>query len=207
VLVAALATITEQAFQEAVSRNFQDHAWRLRWRKQLADYIAWQRQREQDGWFWHAGEKTVEREHELGGDRSITLHGRIDRIDEGRDAEGNPSQSLLDYKSRALKSLRDQAQDPDDVQLAFYTLLVGTHVSEAAYVALDGDELGAASVDEPEDRAGALHDVITESFNAMHAGAALPAQGTVGVCAYCEMRGVCRKEWVDEVAQESIDER
>ncbi|GAA5161291.1 PD-(D/E)XK nuclease family protein [Viridibacterium curvum] len=203
-LADALSAITEEAFAEAVARNFQDHAWRLRWRRQLADYIAWQRQREADGWHWQSGEVDLRREHELGAERTLTLQGRIDRIDNGKDAEGDSALGLLDYKSRALTSLRTQVKDPDDIQLAFYTLLVGQHVQEAAYVALDGDTLGAVAIDEPEERAGALHDVITESFNALLDGAAMPAQGTAGACAYCEMRGVCRKEWMDE---ELVDER
>ncbi|MEC5387968.1 PD-(D/E)XK nuclease family protein [Uliginosibacterium sp. H3] len=203
-LIAALDSITEQAFAEAVTRNFQDHAWRLRWHKQLADYIAWQRQREVEGWRWQAGEVTLSLEHELGAGRTLTLQGRIDRIDNGRDADGDTALGLLDYKSRGLASLRTQAKDPDDIQLAFYTLLAGQHVQEAAYVALDGDTLAAVAIDKPEARAGALHDVITESFNALLDGAAMRAQGTASACAYCEMRGVCRKEWVTvDVAEES----
>ena len=192
VLIASLEAITEEAFAEAIARNFQDHAWRLRWRAQLADYLAWQRQREAEGWFWQDGELEVSREHELGAGRTLRLHGRIDRVD----ASGDGQQALLDYKSRGLKPLRDQVKDPDDVQLAFYTLLQGTRIAEAAYVALDGEELGIAPLSEPEERAAALQDCITESFNALHDRAGMPAQGTASACAYCEMRGVCRKEWV-----------
>ncbi|MDB5801989.1 MAG: Inactivated superfamily helicase [Rhodocyclales bacterium] len=195
VLIASLEAITEEAFAEAVARNFQDHAWRLRWRAQLEDYLAWQRQRESKGWSWQAGELEAAREHELGAGRSLYLSGRIDRVDTGRDAEGEPAQALLDYKSRGLKPLRDQVRDPDDVQLAFYTLLQGTHVAEAAYVALDGNELGTAALTGPEERAAALQDIITESFNAMHEGAGMPAHGTDTACAYCEMHGLCRKGW------------
>ncbi|MEC5396249.1 PD-(D/E)XK nuclease family protein [Uliginosibacterium sp. H1] len=194
-LLAALDAISEAAFRDAVQRNFQDHAWRLRWRGQLADYLAWQRSREAEGWHWRAGEKVMAQEHELGANRSLTLQGRIDRVDEGAGEHGDGNLALLDYKSRALKSLRDQVADMDDVQLAFYTLLAGTHVGSAAYVALDGHELGTAELDAPEDRAGQLHDVITRSFNAMYDGAALPAQGTERACAWCEMRGLCRKGW------------
>ncbi|MDQ8022750.1 MAG: PD-(D/E)XK nuclease family protein [Moraxellaceae bacterium] len=195
-LLAALDAISETAFGDAVGRNFQDHAWRLRWRQQLADYLAWQRGRELDGWRWRAGEKVLTQEHELGANRSLLLQGRIDRMDEGRSDAGAGTLALLDYKSRALKPLRDQVADTDDVQLAFYALLAGTHVASAAYVALDGEELGIAELAEPEERAGQLHDVITRSFNAMYDGAALPAQGTERACAWCEMRGLCRKEWV-----------
>ncbi len=91
VLIASLEALTEEAFAEAVARNFQDHAWRLRWRAQLEDYLAWQRQREAQGWSWQAGELDAAREHELGAGRTLHLFGRIDRVDTGRDAEGNAS--------------------------------------------------------------------------------------------------------------------
>lgn len=196
-LLAALTRFTEEAFADAIARNFHDHAWRLRWRAQLADYLGWQREREAAGWHWQAGEVEVTREHELGAGRSLQLMGRIDRIDQGRDGDGMSTQALLDYKSRSLKALRTQVADPDDVQLAFYTLLQGTHVAEAAYVALDGEELGTVAVDAPEARAAALQDCITDSFNAMLDGAPLRAQGTASACAWCEMRGLCRKEWAE----------
>ncbi|NSL54669.1 PD-(D/E)XK nuclease family protein [Uliginosibacterium aquaticum] len=191
-LLAALEGFTEAAFAGVVARNFQDHAWRLRWRGRLADYIAWQRDREKEGWRWQGGEVEERREHEIGPGRSLTLQGRIDRVD----VNAVGQQALLDYKSRAIKPLRDQVQDPDDVQLAFYALLTGQCVAEAAYVALDGDELAAAPLAEPEERAGSLQDLIDVSFNAMLDGARMPAQGTAGACQYCEMRGLCRKEWV-----------
>jgi ATP-dependent helicase/nuclease subunit B len=195
VLIASLESITEDAFADAVARNFQDHAWRLRWRSQLAGYLDWQRQREAKGWAWQAGELPVQREHELGAGRTLLLFGRIDRVDSGRDEQGAPAQALLDYKSRSLDQLKKQIKDPDDVQLAFYTLLQGTRVAEAAYVALDGDELGAVPLADTEGRAAALQDCIDDSFNAMHNGAGLPAQGTETACAYCEMNGLCRKGW------------
>lgn len=191
-LIEALSDITEGVFAEAVARNFQDHAWRLRWRARLAAYVAWQREREVAGWQWQAGELELTREHELPGGRCLELQGRIDRLDV--DAAG--TQALLDYKSRALKPLRDQAQDADDVQLAFYALLQGERVSEAAYVALDGDALGCAPVEDPAARAAALRACIEETFSALLEGAGLPAQGTPTACGRCEMRGLCRQEWV-----------
>lgn len=190
-LLQALASLTEDAFAGAVARNFQDHAWRLRWLRQLPAYLAWQRAREQAGFAWVDGELTLAQAHELGRGRSLRLEGRIDRLDRAPDG----GDALLDYKSRSLSSLRKQAEDPDDVQLAFYALLRGQHVAEAAYVALDGDKIESAPVAEPEARAAALLDCITDSFNAMHEGQPLPAQGTNSACAWCEMRGLCRHEW------------
>jgi ATP-dependent helicase/nuclease subunit B len=195
VLIASLEAISEAAFADAVARNFLDHAWRLRWRSQLAGYLDWQRQREAAGWSWQAGELLVEREHELGAGRNLLLFGRIDRVDAKSDDAGAFVQALLDYKSRSLDQLKKQVKDPDDVQLAFYTLLQGTRIAEAAYVALDGDELGEVPLVDPESRAASLQDCIDDCFNAMHEGTGMPAQGTESACAYCEMHGLCRKGW------------
>ncbi|MBK9616710.1 MAG: PD-(D/E)XK nuclease family protein [Uliginosibacterium sp.] len=190
-LLARLESLTDAAFQEVVTRNFQDHAWRLRWRERLAGYIRWQCEREAAGWRWAAGEEPIERDHELSRGHTLRLHGRIDR----RDSRGDDA-ALLDYKSRNLTALRKQAADPDDVQLAFYALLKGTHIAEAAYVALDDDTVALAAIESPESRAAGLHDCITTSFEAMHAGAGLPANGADRACAWCDMRGLCRKEWM-----------
>ncbi|MDZ7897753.1 MAG: PD-(D/E)XK nuclease family protein [Arcicella sp.] len=103
--------------------------------------------------------------------------------------------ALLDYKSRTISALRKQMKEPDDVQLAFYTLLRGTRIAEAGYVALDDDEVAAAPLADPERRAELLADCITASFDGLHEGAGLLANGTESACRYCEMRGLCRKAW------------
>ena len=36
---------------------------------------------------------------------------------------------------------------------------------------------------------------LRELFNALYRGTALPAQGTGQACAYCEMSGLCRKDY------------
>lgn len=197
-LLTALETLTEAAFASPVARNFQDHAWRLRWLARLPAYIAWQREREVEGWLFAAGEESQQRDFELGNGVLLRLNGRIDRHDET--AEGNTS--LLDYKSRSKTVLKRQALDPDEVQLAFYTLLRGSHVAEAAYVALDDEKIGSIPVSEPELRAELLADCIDHSFVALHQGAGLPAHGSEAACAWCEMRGLCRKEWLDVTGQE-----
>lgn len=194
-LLLALEAITEEAFAEVVARNFQDHAWRLRWRQHLASYISWQREREAQGWRWMEGEVEIQREHELGRQRHLRLQGRIDRSDRRMGAEGEEI-AVLDYKSRSQSALKRQVADPDDTQLAFYALLKGTHIGEAAYVALDDEAVAAVSLDEPEARAEALQECITTSFLAMYAGQGMPAHGAESACAWCEMRGVCRKEWL-----------
>ncbi|WP_018606332.1 PD-(D/E)XK nuclease family protein [Uliginosibacterium gangwonense] len=194
-LLSALETITEEAFAEVVARNFQDHAWRLRWRQHLASYIHWQREREAQGWRWVEGEVDIQREHELGQQRHLRLQGRIDRSDRRTGTDGEET-AVLDYKSRSQSALKRQVADPDDTQLAFYALLKGTRIGEAAYVALDDETVAAVSLDEPESRAEALQDCITMSFVAMYEGQGMPAHGAESACVWCEMRGICRKEWL-----------
>ncbi|KAF7598142.1 MAG: hypothetical protein CGU28_14245 [Candidatus Dactylopiibacterium carminicum] len=192
-LLVALEQFSDDAFAQAVAHNFHDHAWRLRWRARLHDYLAWQLAREAEGFRWQAGELQQQREHELGQRRTLLLNGRIDRVDKAEDG----TDALIDYKSRRLEALNKQAADADDVQLAFYALLRGTHVGQAGYLALDGDKLGLAALSDPEARAAALQECITASFNALYEGAPLPAQGTPSACAYCEMHGLCRKAWAE----------
>jgi ATP-dependent helicase/nuclease subunit B len=36
---------------------------------------------------------------------------------------------------------------------------------------------------------------LREVFDALAAGAPLPAQGVEGACEYCEMRGLCRRNY------------
>lgn len=195
VLLQTLETMTEEAFAAVVERNFQDHAWRLRWRSRLSAYIAWQCEREREGWIWAGGEIERRRDMVLGNGEMLRLKGRIDRMDTASH-EGQKQVALLDYKTRGMASLRNQAQDPDDVQLAFYALLNDMDVAEAGYVALDDQSVGMARIAEPQARAASLEACIRACFEGMHAGQGMTAQGTPGNCAYCEMRGVCRKEWL-----------
>lgn len=190
-LIEALAAISEQAFAPWVERNFLDHAWRVRWLGRLASYVTWQRRREGEGWRVAVQEEVSIRRLHLGDDRQIELQGRIDR----RDVRGR-EHSLLDYKSRGLSALRRQVADPDDAQLAFYALLSEVPPVEAAYVALDDDRLDAVKVDDVEGVAARVLERLQGAFAAMRDGAGMPAHGVDRICAHCEMRGLCREEWL-----------
>ena len=189
VLVAALEDESARVFGPALARNFLEHAWAARWRAQLPSYVAWQKAREAEGWTFAAAEESAWRDFALADGARVTLHGRLDRIDRRRDG----TEAVLDYKSRPLGALRKQAADADDVQLAVYTLLRGTAVREAAYVALDDGAVGAAPLDDPVAMAEVQAERLVTAFDALHAGAPLPAHGVA--CTHCEMRGLCRKDY------------
>ncbi|NTV09488.1 MAG: PD-(D/E)XK nuclease family protein, partial [Zoogloea sp.] len=190
VLLAALAEETDAIFGPALARNFLEHAWLGRWRVRLPAYLDWQREREAAGWRFAGAEGRKELMLSLANGSPLMLYGRLDRIDTSVDGS---RVAVLDYKTRGVKPLRDQAASPDDVQLAVYTLLRGEAVTEAAYVALDDEVVAAIPLAEPQAVAAAQRERLVAVFSALQAGAALPAHGT-GACQWCEMRGLCRKD-------------
>ncbi|MFT4171642.1 MAG: PD-(D/E)XK nuclease family protein [Rhodocyclaceae bacterium] len=191
-LVDALARHSVAVFEPLLAESFLNHAWLARWQPHLADYVVWAREREQAGWLFATSES--ERSFEfplLGGLPDLQLYGRIDRVDTRGEAL-----AVLDYKTRTRTDLKRQAADPDDVQLAFYTLLEGEQVEEAAYVALDDDLVATVPLDAPHEAAEQLAERIGTLFADLHRGAGMPANGHVNaVCGYCAMRGLCRKDW------------
>jgi len=159
-------------------------------------YLHWLHAHEAQGWQWWQGE-AERRVHpaELAG---MGLHGRLDRLDR----QPNGQVQVLDYKTGTAASLRErQAQPLEDTQLAFYAALLltagdanadGLH---AAYLALDGrdgpQELPHADV--AAHAAELLHGLGNE-LQHLREGAPLPALGQGRACAYCEARGLCRRD-------------
>ncbi|AOF81280.1 PD-(D/E)XK nuclease superfamily protein [Methyloversatilis sp. RAC08] len=190
-LADALRAQIAAAFDGAIARNFQEHAWADRLHDRADAYIAWAVQRESDGWLFDSGEARRAHVLELPDGAALSLEGRIDRID--RNAEGDVA--LLDYKLRSAERVRKTLQ-ADDVQLAFYTVLEGGAVSEAAYLALEEDVPVAFIQDDPPAAAQALLSLVSELFPALRNGASLPAHGDEAACLHCDMRGLCRKDWL-----------
>jgi ATP-dependent helicase/nuclease subunit B len=190
-LFADLLEETRQAFAAPAAQDWFSQAWRLRWEARIEPYIQWQKQREQEGWRWQEGEQRQEREFALPGG-SITLYGRLDRIDRRADQV-----AVLDYKTESPQGLRDKHQARgEDVQLAAYALLLGDSVAETGFVSLEDSPpkwLAAESAD-----AGQEGRRLVAIFTGLNQGASLPAQGIEQVCTYCEMRGLCRRDyWPD----------
>jgi ATP-dependent helicase/nuclease subunit B len=160
-------------------------------------YLAWQTQREAQGWYWADGES----EHSLAHPTvaGLQLKGRIDRLDHGPDGESQ----LLDYKTSALSELKNRVKEPlEDTQLVYYTLLLSGGQADpdllASYLSLDSAD-GPVEVkhDEPATTATALLLAVGGEWQRLRQGAALPALGEGDVCKTCEARGLCRRdEWV-----------
>jgi ATP-dependent helicase/nuclease subunit B len=185
-----LRQCSEQVFGVALARNTAAIAYYARWQKALPAYLAWANEREAQGWQFVLGECRFERTLEWPGG-SVTLHGRIDRIDCNADGE----RAVLDYKTRDAASLRSKLKEGEDHQLAFYGLLSDAPVASASYVALEPTRSKAGAADAPRyaESQQALLAHILASMQAIADGAPLPANGAEAVCRYCEVRGLCRK--------------
>jgi ATP-dependent helicase/nuclease subunit B len=190
----ALLEISEAVFQDDVTRDYVAKAWLARWRNVLPGYVAWQREREGQGWRFLAGE--AERSVTLVTPQglSIVLKGRIDRIDTTADSRV----ALLDYKTRSRAKLAAELECPgEDVQLPVYALLWSEPVAQALYVPVDAEHVQPVPLE--QDVAQHAADVgkrLGALLDRMAQGVPLPAHGIASVCEYCEMGGLCRrKHW------------
>jgi ATP-dependent helicase/nuclease subunit B len=192
----ALAEITRQVFARAIQANYLSHAWALRWLSLVPSYLDWQQQREQQGWRWLEGEVARQFDIDLGDERRLTLKGRLDRVD-AKQGEAGRELAVLDYKTQSRATLKAKLGEPgEDVQLPVYALLLDEAVAEAGFVSLDRDKAEMLAL--PEDLMALSEQVLErlrQMFREMHQGTPLPAQGAVAVCGYCEMRGLCRKDY------------
>ena len=194
-LAAGLETISREIFAPRIEENFLEHAWLARWLARVPGYIAWQRAREAAGWRQAGGEMKREVALPLTGGGEVVLAGRLDRLD--RRADG--SEAVLDYKMQEARALKRRLADPgEDVQLACYALMQGERVSEAAYVSLDGEKPAEIPLGDVRGMARAQGERLSAIIEALEAGSGLPAHGGDAVCAWCEVRGLCRRDYHDE---------
>jgi ATP-dependent helicase/nuclease subunit B len=176
-----------------------DRAALLPFRAGLADfarrYIAWLHQRDGEGWHYRAGEQALESlPPPLQG---TGLHGRIDRIDAGRDK----AVQLIDYKTSSPVRLKQRLREPlEDAQLAFYAALISDRLEvdqtlSAGYLALD-DRAAVELFSPTQVQADAqqLIQGLSRDLQHMRAGAPLRALGAPPVCDWCEVRGLCRRD-------------
>lgn len=162
------------------------------WPRMREGYLDWVAEHEADGWSYADGERDVEQA--LG---TLTLFGRLDRIDHGRDGVS----LLIDYKTEPQQVTRDRIREPlEDTQLAFYAALRSEDTLRAAYVNV-GERDGCRTFE--QDDVVAVRDALIEGLfsdlGRIAKGAGLPALGEGKVCETCAVRGLCRKDfWGEE---------
>jgi ATP-dependent helicase/nuclease subunit B len=160
-------------------------AWRTRWAKIQPAYIdAWLDWIAQ-GWRYQSGEAAYELPFNVPGLGDITLHGRVDRVDERGEAK-----TVIDYKTGAAAGLKKKLKDPTEaVQLPFYAWLAD---AAAAYLPINETPVTLLELNGETD-VDAISRRLPELLGAIAAGAGLPASGIDSICQYCEARGLCRK--------------
>ena len=185
-----LRQISEAIFATELAKNAAALGYYVRWQKALPAYLAWANAREAQGWQFVIGERWFEKPLQWA-DGQITLHGRVDRIDENDAGE----RAVLDYKTRTQQALSSKFKQLEDHQLPFYGMLSDTPVSCAHYVALEPvkDRTGDAQAPHYAEWQSALGEQIIRNMQAIAQGEALPASGIESVCQYCDVRGLCRK--------------
>jgi ATP-dependent helicase/nuclease subunit B len=184
-------------------------AYERRFLSLVDDYITWAQQHSSAGWRWVAAEQELARPLVLDDGRELELTGRLDRID--RRADG--TLMVLDYKARGAEELKRGLRIPgEDVQLPFYGLLLrdsppATGGVGAAYVAFDRGRENASGVQmiAPSQSFEVLVDDVgtrlQSDLQRIADGAPLPALGAPSVCEYCEMRGLCRRDYWEHDAE------
>jgi ATP-dependent helicase/nuclease subunit B len=189
--LALLEAISEQVFAPELEKNAGALGFYIRWKKALPAYLDWANTRQEEGWSFAFGEYAREVSLALPDGGDITLHGRIDRVDENAAGE----RAVLDYKTKDVDALKGRLKEGEDQQLAFYGLLSDAPVEHAHYVALELKNKKTGDV-EAADYAmwqDALRHRIGSTMVAIKQGAPLAANGIEVSCQYCDVRGLCRK--------------
>jgi ATP-dependent helicase/nuclease subunit B len=158
------------------------------WPRVREGYLNWLEAHEADGAQFLEAESW--KEMPLG---DITLVGKIDRIDRLQ----NGSRLVLDYKTEARAQTTQRIQQPlEDTQLAFYAALLGDDQLAAAYVSVD-EKTDARSYFQGDIQAcrDALKAGIQQDMARIAQAKPLLALGAGQACAFCQARGLCRKDF------------
>jgi ATP-dependent helicase/nuclease subunit B len=168
-------------------------------------YVRWLRAHEDEGWVVRDTESAARRELRVNDTLQVTLHGQLDRIDVRRH-EGQRQRMVIDYKTGSAEALKRKVATPlEDTQLAFYAALsepepgasAGTQDHEdvvAAYLHLDVQAVRQFDHAEVAHSAQVLLDGLARDWERLYAGAPMPALGEGSACAFCQARGLCRKD-------------
>lgn len=187
---------TDAVFGPLARTRYQAEIWRLRWARQLRPYLDWAVAWARQGWTFQAAEHPLERSLAWDEGREIRLYGRADRLDARAAAL-----AVLDYKTQARATLKRKL-DPagEDVQLATYAWLAGARadVAAAGFIGLDEARVQCHSPADIAERAAAEAERIAQTLRDLAQGQSLPANAAPATCAWCEMRGLCRRAHQDE---------
>lgn len=123
----------------------------------------------------------------------MELTGRIDRTD--TTANGTPW--VMDYKTESVVKTKERIAEPlEDTQMAFYAALLKDEILHAAYINI-GEREGTHTYCQPAILTvrDALLAGIQTDMGAIAQGQPLIALGDGAACDYCQVRGLCRRDF------------
>jgi len=172
------------------------------WPQLRGGYLQWLQTHEDKGAHFAQAEVKARQSMALArGD--LELVGKLDRIDEAADADGRSCSLVVDYKTESSQATKARlSAGTEDTQLAFYAALMPDYGAplRAAYVNVG--ERGETKTYEASG-IGQLRDAllagIRRDFERIAEGAVLPALGEGSVCDWCAVRGLCRKDFWDDL--------
>lgn len=204
-LATSLGAHARDVFEPQVQRTPGMLAFQLRFEAMIEGYVEWLQKHSAAGWRWDGGEQSFAQPLRLAGGRELELVGRVDRIDRHVDGAGGEARvHVIDYKVRRHEMLRrGLATEGEDIQLPFYGLLIGRQVGAAAYLSFDRareNDTGVKPVGLPRDQefgevVARLAERLPADLQRIAEGAPLPALGVEPGCNWCEMRGLCRRDY------------
>lgn len=181
--LARLADISAREFSRLPA--YTAAAWQAKWASIQPAYIeawlAWVAL----GWHYQSGETDFSVVHHVQGLGEITLHGRVDRVD-----EKNGNRTVIDYKTGNRSGLKTKLNNPNEhIQLPWYAWLAD---AAATYLPINETPVTALELGGETD-VESISLRLPKLLEALTAGNTLPANGVENVCRYCEARGLCRK--------------
>lgn len=133
--------------------------------------------------------------------RTLTLRGKVDRIDLLRDGTFH----VIDYKTRAVPDPRRA------LQLPVYSVCVEQRLDgyrgrrwragDASYLSYEGTDALVPLVKKPEDLPARLADAqgrMLDVLDRIAAGHFPPSPAERSLCGYCAYAAVCRRDYVDD---------
>jgi ATP-dependent helicase/nuclease subunit B len=186
--IAHLIAISERVFARDQQDNLLHRSWQHRWLAHIPAYIDWQIEQQQ-----HYSVIATEQHCDAVLNTRLSVHGRLDRIDQPLDGNNN---TIIDYKTGASAS-QDDVDNGEDVQLVTYAML-DDKADRVLYLSLDE---GQAEVKTRAQLAGEelrqLHadseKRLEEIFALLDAAHPLTAWGDEHSCQYCNFAGLCRR--------------
>ncbi|MDH5326391.1 MAG: PD-(D/E)XK nuclease family protein [Gammaproteobacteria bacterium] len=190
-----LQQISLQVFAQDIEENFVHRSWLKQWQAMIDQYIEWQIEHQMDWQVYQVEQAVTRQENPL-----FETHGRLDRIDTGKEG-----MNIIDYKSgKAPKQA--EILSGERIQLPFYALLgqsltTDQAVAKVQYLSFDANKISSSELggEELSQLTSLVSDRLQDIIQAMHNGTPLPAWGDSKTCRYCAMEGLCRKQsWLDE---------